>query len=341
MDVLVGGTYQSDVMNQQSLQGYGFQSNAFIENIGSAQTKIISDLVKTEYKYAAVFGRINYQFDHKYILNITGRRDGSSRFGSNNKFANFGALGAAWLFSKEDLFKSFNLKWLSFGKLRASYGSSGSDNIGDYQYRDTFITSSTLIYNGVVGLSPSRLFNPDFSWEKTLKLETALELGFFNNRLNLTAAYYRNRSSNQLVGYQLPAITGFTSVLANLDATVQNTGLEIELSARPITTNDFKWDTGFNISFPKNKLISFPGLQGSTYANSYVIGEPISIVKLYHLEGINPQTGQYQFTDYNGDGKITSPDDRQVIKNIGIEFFGGLTNSFTYKNWNLSFYSSL
>ncbi|SHF39275.1 SusC/RagA family TonB-linked outer membrane protein [Chryseobacterium sp. OV279] len=337
LDVLAGGTYQSDVTNQESLQGYGFQSNAFIQNIGSAQAKVISDLVKTEYKYAAVFGRINYQFDHKYILNITGRRDGSSRFGTNNRFANFGAVGAAWLFSKEDLFKSLNLKWLSFGKLRGSYGSSGSDNIGDYQYRDTFITSSTLIYNGVVGLSPSRLFNPDFSWEKTIKLETALELGFFNNRFNLTAAWYRNRSSNQLVGYQLPAITGFTSVLANLDATVQNTGLEIELSGKPITTNDFKWDTGFNISFPKNKLISFPGLQGSTYANSYVIGEPVSIVKLYHLEGINPQTGQYQFTDYNGDGKITSPDDRQVIKNIGIEFFGGLNNSFTYKNWNLSF----
>ena len=352
IDALAGGTYQSDVTNQQSLQGYGFQSNAFIQNIGSAQTKIISDLVKTEYKYAAVFGRINYQFDHKYILNITGRRDGSSRFGSNNKFANFGAVGAAWIFSKENFFKNlFNnqeTQWLSFGKLRASYGSSGSDNIGDYQYRDTYITSPTLIYNGTVGLSPSRLFNPDFSWEKTVKLETALELGFFNNRLNLTTAYYRNRSTHQLIGYQLPAITGFTSVLANLDATVQNTGLEIEVSAKPISVinnsnntsniqNYFQWETSFNISFPKNKLISFPGLEGSTYANSYVIGEPISIVKLYHLEGINPQTGQYQFTDYNKDGKITSPDDRQVIKNIGIEFFGGLSNSFTYKNWNLSF----
>ena len=352
VDALAGGTYQNDVTNQQSLQGYGFQSNAFIQNIGSAQTKIISDLVKTEYKYAAVFGRINYQFGHKYILNITGRRDGSSRFGSNNKFANFGAVGAAWIFSKENLFKTlFNnqeTQWFSFGKLRASYGSSGSDNIGDYQYRDTYITSPTLIYNGTVGLSPSRLFNPDFSWEKTVKLETALELGFFDNRLNLTTAWYRNRSTNQLVGYQLPAITGFTSVLANLDATVQNTGLEIEVSAKPIsfinnsnnTSNiqtHFQWETSFNISFPKNKLIDFPGLEGSTYANSYVIGEPISIVKLYHLEGINPQTGQYQFTDYNKDGKITSPDDRQVIKNIGIEFFGGLSNNFTYKNWNLSF----
>ncbi|CAA7390281.1 SusC/RagA family TonB-linked outer membrane protein [Chryseobacterium fistulae] len=347
VDALAGGTYQSDLTNQQSLQGYGFQSNAFLQNIGSAQTKIISDMVKTEYKYAAVFGRINYQFDHKYILNITGRRDGSSRFGPNNKFANFAAVGAAWIFSKESFFEKINSQWLSFGKIRASYGSSGSDNIGDYQYRDTFITSPTLIYNGTVGLSPSRLFNPDFSWEKTVKLETALELGFFNNRLNLTTAWYRNRSSNQLIGYQLPAVTGFTSVLANLNASVQNTGLEFEFSAKPISNvnsnannntrgNNFQWDTSFNISFPKNKLISFPGLEGSTYANSYVIGEPISIVKLYHLEGINPQTGQYQFTDYNGDGKITSPDDRQVIKNIGIEFFGGFNNSFTYKNWNLS-----
>ncbi|AYZ12737.1 SusC/RagA family TonB-linked outer membrane protein [Chryseobacterium arthrosphaerae] len=332
VDVLAGGTYQADLNTQGAIQGYGFTSNAFIDNIAAATTKLISDQIKTEYKYTAVFGRLNYQFDRRYIINITGRRDGSSRFGSNRKFANFGAIGAAWLFSNESFMKE--LSWLSFGKLRGSYGSSGTDNIGNYQYNDTFITS-TLGYNNVTGLVPSKLFNPNFSWEKTVKLEAALEMGFFRDRLNITASHYRNRSSNQLVGYQLPSVTGFTSVLANLDATIQNTGWEFEIAGRPFI-GALKWETSANLSIPRNKLLSFPGLEGSTYANSYAIGQPLNIVKLYHLEGINPQSGQYIFTDYNGDGKISSPDDRQVIKNIGVEFFGGWSNNFSYKNWSLS-----
>jgi TonB-linked SusC/RagA family outer membrane protein len=334
IDVLVGGTFQRETNKQGTMTGIGFESNLFIENIGAAQTKTISVQINIEYKYAAAFGRINYQFRNRYILNVTGRRDGSSRFGPNKRFANSGAIGAAWLFSEETLFKDSS--WLSFGKLRGSFGSAGSDNIGDYQFLDTY-TVSSLIYNATTGLLPSRLYNPDYSWEKTVKFETALELGFFKNRLNFTAAWYRNRSSNQLVGIQLPSITGFTSVLANLPATVENTGLELEITARPLRSENFQWDTGFNISFPRNKLISFPGLEGSTYASQYVIGQPTSIVKVYQFEGINAQTGQYQFTDFNGDGKISSPDDNKVVEKIGVEFFGGWNNTLRYKNWDLSF----
>lgn len=334
LDILIGGTYQRDTNGSGAIQGIGYESNAFINNIGAAQTKVILDHITTEYRYAAFFGRVNYQFDKKYIVNITGRRDGSSRFGSNNKFANFGAVGAAWLFSEENFLKDSS--GLSFGKLRGSLGSSGSDNIGDYQYLNTFATS-TLIYNGTSGLSPTKLFNPDFSWERTVKMEAALELGLFKNRLNMTAAYYRNRSGNQLVGYQLPAVTGFSSVLANLDAVIQNTGFEFELRADLLKSENFSWNSSFNITFPQNKLISFPGLEGSTYANNYIVGEPISIIKMYQLTGVNPATGLYIFTDFNGDGRISSPDDRQIVENIGQRFFGGLSNELRYKNWNLSF----
>ncbi|MBD8084662.1 SusC/RagA family TonB-linked outer membrane protein, partial [Chryseobacterium caseinilyticum] len=332
-DILAGGTYQRDTNSTSAIQGFGFESNLFISNLGAAQTKTVSDAVTTEYRYAAVFGRINYQYAGKYILNLTGRRDGSSRFGPNNRFATFGAAGAAWIFTKENFLKDNRL--VSFGKLRASYGSSGSDNIGENQYLNTYITS-TLIYNGVVGLLPSRLYNPDFSWEKTLKFETALELGLFKNRLNLTAAYYSNRSSNQLLGYQLSAVTGFTSVLANLGATVRNRGWEFDLKGDLIQNGSFSWDAGFNITFPENRLLSFPGLEGSSYANTYVVGQPVNIIKLYQLNGINPATGQYIFTDFNGDGKISSPDDRQVIRNLGQKFYGGFTSDLRYRNWNLS-----
>ncbi|MGG1922130.1 SusC/RagA family TonB-linked outer membrane protein [Chryseobacterium sp. NRRL B-14798] len=334
LDVLVGTTFQRDTGNQGSMIGIGFESNAFIENIGAARTRIITDQIKTEYRYAAFFGRVNYQYAGRYILNMTGRRDGSSRFGPSNKFANFGAVGAAWIFSQEGFLK--NKKWLSFGKLRSSYGTTGSDNIGDYGYLDTYDLSEYL-YNNTAGLNPSRLYNPDYSWEKTTKLEAALELGFLKNRINLTTAWYRNRSSSQLVGYQLPSITGFPSVLANLDAVVENSGWELELSGRPVSGGAFQWESNVNISFPKNKLVSFPGLAGSTYANTYVIGQPITSVKVYQYEGIDPATGLYRFKDFNGDGRITAPDDRQAVENIGVRYFGGWNNTLRFKNWNLSF----
>lgn len=334
LDVLAGATYQQEVNRQFSIQGFGFTSDVFIENLSAAQLKILSDDVRTTYRYAAVYGRINYQFNDRYILNITGRRDGSSRFGPNNRFADFGAVGAAWIFSKEDLLQ--DVKWLSFGKLRASYGSVGSDNIGDYQYLDTY-TISPLAYDGIPGLLPSRLYNPDYSWEKTTKAEIALELGLFENRVNLSSAYYRSRSSNQLVGYQLPAITGFTSILANLPATVENTGLEMEVSARPLKAGDVQWNTGLNISFPRNRLISFPDLDGSSYGNRYVIGMPVNIVKVFQYQGVNPQTGLYDFKDFNGDGSISAPDDSQVAEDIGVKYFGGWNNQFQYKNWDFSF----
>lgn len=334
LDILVGGTFQNENNSYGSMSGTGFESNALIHNISAAKTKTIEDQYNTQYRYVAFFGRVNYQLDKKYILNITGRRDGSSRFGPNKKFANFGAVGAAWLFSEENFLK--NSSWLSFGKLRGSFGTTGSDNIGDYGYLDTYTVSSS-IYDGVTGLLPSRLFNPDFSWEKTKKLEAAIEVGLFRNKVNINTAWYRNRSSNQLVGYQLPTMTGFSSVLANLDATVQNTGWEFELNARPFSKGKFQWETSFNITFPKNKLISFPGLEGSTYSNTYVIGQPTSIVKLFNLEGIDPKTGTYIFTDYNGDGKISSVDDAKIVENIGVNFFGGLSSSLHYENWDFSF----
>src|SRR5690606_24845032 len=127
----------------------------------------------------------NYQFQNKYIVNLTGRRDGSSRFGPNKQFANFGAIGAAWIFSKENFLKGKS--WFSFGKLRGRFGVTGSDLIGDYQFLDSYQVSSYQ-YAGSSGLYPSRLFNPNFSWEKTQKLEFAAELGFLKNRLNLVVS---------------------------------------------------------------------------------------------------------------------------------------------------------
>ena len=334
LDVLFGGTLQQTQRTALNVMGYGFESNALITNLAAAANVTITGDNRVEYHYAAVFGRVNYQYKSRYLLNLTGRRDGSSRFGVNQRFASFGAIGGGWLFSEENFLKGN--PWLSFGKLRGSYGITGSDLIGDYQYLDTYTVSNTL-YGGNTTLYPSRLYNPYFSWEKTTKLEAALELGFLKDRLQLSAAWYRNRSGNQLVGIPLPGTTGFSSIQANLPAKLENKGLELELNTTPIQTGKFNWTSNFNISFPENKLLSFPRLEGSTYSSQYVVGYPTSIVKVYNYEGIDPKTGLYMFTDYNKDGKITSPDDNQVIEKVAVRYFGGWSNRFTYKQWEFSF----
>ncbi|MBN1183700.1 MAG: SusC/RagA family TonB-linked outer membrane protein [Bacteroidales bacterium] len=333
--VLAGSTFQKLTSTQLVNQGYGFSSNSLIENLAAANEIYIYADNKTAYKYNAVFGRINFSYKERYILNLTGRRDGSSRFGPGRQFANFGAVGFAWLFSDEEFVKNA-IPFLSFGKLRGSYGTSGSDQIGDYQYIDTYTVSGNT-YGGVSVIEPSRLFNPIFGWETNKKLEFGLETGFFNARFYFTASWYRNRSSGQLVGIPLPGTTGFSSIQANLNATVENTGWELTFRSMNLQQRNFSWNTTFNISFPRNKLVSFPGLEGSTYANTYVVGKPLNIKKVYSYQGLDPETGLYTFKDYNDDGALTREDDREMTEDMNPEFFGGIQNSFKIGRFQLDF----
>jgi hypothetical protein len=289
---------------------------------------------ETQYKYQAIFARVNYNWQQRYIVNLTARRDGSSRFGPGNQFANFSAIGAAWLFSNENFLK--NTSWFSFGKIRMSYGTTGNDQIGDYQFLNTYTTSG-VSYNGTVGLQPSRLFNPDFGWEINKKLEFAIEVGFFNDRIFTTASWYQNRSSNQLVGIPLPGTTGFSTLQANLDATVENKGLEFTLRTINFNQTAFKWSTNFNLSFAKNKLLHFPNLESSSYNQQYRIGKPLNIALLYLYKGINPQSGVYEFEDVNQDGIISFPEDKQSIADLNPKYYGGIQNQLSYKRWNFDF----
>lgn len=335
MDFLTGATFQNRKNYSLGELAIGFPSNSQIHNPEAASSLRVTSYDNSMYRYQAIFGRFNFNFHDRYILNLTGRRDGSSRFGPSNKFANFGAIGAAWLFTEESWLKN-GLPFLSFGKIRGSYGTSGSDQIGDYQYLDTYSTSGGL-YGGNIGLTPSRLFNPNFGWETNKKLEMALETGFFNDRLFLTVAWYKNRSSNQLVGIPLPTTTGFTSIQANLKATVENRGWEFTLRNVNLDQKDWHWTTNVNLTIPKNELLSFPDLEGSTYRNRLVIGKPLNIDKVYHYTGIDNATGLYEFEDYNGDGMISSPEDKQYIQDLNPVFFGGLQNQITFKQIQFDF----
>lgn len=335
LSVLVGTTFQNQTSELLVLNGRGFPNNELIRNLSAAKTLEVRQDGDNEYNYQAFFGRLNLNWNDKYILNLTGRRDGSSRFGPGKQFGNFGAVGLAWLFSEELFFKENSV--LSFGKLRGSFGTTGSDNIGDYNFLDTYNVNG-VDYNGVNAIEPTGIFNPLFGWEVNKKLEVALELGFFNDRILLNSSWYQNRSSNQLIGIPLAATTGFASLTGNFDATVENTGLEFDLRTTNFKGANFQWSTSFNISVPKNRLVKFPGLETSAFANRYIVGQPLTIIQLFKSLGVNPDTGLYEFEDYNGDDIISRLEDSKFIEDFSPKLFGGLGNNFSYKNISLDLF---
>jgi len=335
LDVLAGGTWQSNVNNATTTFASGYTSDNLLQSL-SAAGDITAQNYYTLYHYEAQFARINYNWQDKYIINLTGRRDGSSRFGPGNQFADFGAAGAAWLFSNEN-FISDNLPFLSYGKLRGSYGITGNDQIGDYKYLDSYSTLPKNPYQGIAGLYLTQLSNPTFGWEINRKLDVEIDLGFLKDRILFTADYYRNRSSNQLITYNLPIQTGFYGIEENFPAVVQNKGIEFTLNTKNITSASFSWNTSLNLSIPKNTLLSFPNIQNSSYYQTLVVGQPLDVIYKYHMTGVNPQTGVYQYQDVNNDGNLDA-NDYKLEGNLDPKFYGGFRNTFNYKNFQLDFF---
>lgn len=336
LQLLLGTTFQSGEVDGNNIVASGFTSDAALANLSAASGfSILNNYAKTNFE--SVYSRVNYNYDDKYIINLNGRRDASSRFAGGNQFGNFGSIGAAWIFTNEGLLKD-HLKFLSSGKIRASYGLVGGDGLGDYQYLSSF-SSGTDSYQDSPVFKLNRLANDQFSWTTNKKAEAALALGFLNGRINTDMAYYRNRSGNQLVSYPLPATAGFSSVVANLPATVQNSGWELTLSSENIVTQNFRWSSNFNISQNKNKLLEFPDLENSAYRGLYAIGRSINSLGMRHYTGVDPATGYYTFADTNGDGTVDQfGNTDNIYKDNTPSYFGGLTNNFQYKNFQLSFF---
>lgn len=335
IDFLVGSTLQRTSGIGQTIHGSGFISDQTMESLLNAQNITIENDVYNKYSYNALFGKLNLNIDDTYILNFSARRDGSSRFGTNNLFHNFAAAGAAWIFSNENLVKD-NLKFLSFGKIRLSYGTSGNDQIPDYSTLSLF-QAAPGTYQDAKGVYVNSLANPYLQWEETTKISFGLDLGFFNDRLLLNGNYARNRSSNQLLGYSLPAMTGFSSITSNFPAKIQNTSLEFSLNSTNIKRQRFHWTTNLNVTIGRNKLLEFPNLSQSSYANTLIIGQPISIQRLYKFHGVDPSTGEYTFLDKSGN-ITTSPNystDQISFFDNTPRFYGGFQNSLTFGNLTL------
>jgi TonB-linked SusC/RagA family outer membrane protein len=336
LEALVGTTFQQTNSNGYSLLGLGFNSDLVMHDINSAATIIPAGSVASIYKYNALFGRLSYNWEDKYLLNMTIRRDGSSRFGSANQFHDFEAVGIAWVFSKE-AFVQKNLGFISFGKFRASYGTTGNDQIGDYKYLSLYTpTGYQVPYQNVTTLSPNGLSNPYLQWEETKKLDFGMDLGILKDRVLLNVNYFENRSSNQLLPYSLPLLTGFNQITENFPATVQNTGWEFSLKTTNVKTKTFNWSTSINLTLPQNRLIAFPNLATSSYASLLVVGKPITIVKEFHYLGVNDTTGVFQFASKGG--PTSNPiygTDNTVIINTSPSYYGGFQNSFAYRGLEL------
>ncbi|MES2458869.1 MAG: SusC/RagA family TonB-linked outer membrane protein [Bacteroidota bacterium] len=330
-DVLLGSTFQKNQQATETIFGAGFTSDLLLDNITSAPIKV-AEASSSQYKYNSIFARVNYNYESKYIINVTGRRDGSSRFGPGKQFANFGAIGTSWIFTNEKGVARI-LPFLSFGKIRASYGITGSDLIPNYGYLEAYTASNPYIDGS--GLYPIRISNPDYSWETNKKLEVSLDLGFVKDRLLISSSWYRNRSSNQLVGYTLPDITGFPSIQYNLPAKVQNSGWEFEINTTNISNNKFQWKTSLNLTIPKNILLDYPNIQGSSYTNTYTVGESLFTPRRYHYLGVDNETGLYTVEDKDGNGTINTLDRVAANKSLTNHFYGGFQNSFTYKNFSI------
>ena len=335
LDVLLGGSIQRSLRKGSLVKATDFSNEELMESMGAAGKFEYTRSLYSEYKYASAFGRVNFTLRKKYLFTGTVRRDGSSRFGQGSRYGNFGSLGAGWIFSEEPFMKK-NLPFISYGKVRASYGVTGNDQISDYQYLSSYRTGTT--YQNIPGLSPSIIANALYSWESNHKLEAALEMGAINDRLLFTVSYYRNRSSNQLVGFPLPYQTGFSSFQSNLPALIQNSGVELEFRAELIRRKSIQLGITFNLSRPKNKLVSYPELEASSYANTFVIGEDINVVKGYRFLGVDPQTGLASYDDINKDGKISQPGDFIVIGKTTPDYYGGFGQQLDWKSFSLDLF---
>jgi TonB-linked SusC/RagA family outer membrane protein len=338
--ILLGTTVQQRESIGESVLATGFTSDLLIKDIRSAAKLTVdpfSSGVNSLYKYNAAFGRLNYNIEDKYILNLTARRDGTSRFGPDNRFHNFGAVGAGWVFSKEKFFEK-NAFFLSFGKLRVSYGSTGSDQVGDYTYLDLYNSLGVgNPYQGTVGTQPDRLYTPDLAWEETRKLEAGMELGFFNDRIIASASFYRNHSGNQLMNYTLPSITGFISITKNLDALVQNKGCELELRTNNLDKKNIRWSTAINLTINKNKLLYVADGVSDFFKRK--VGYPLTSIFVYKYLGVDFITGLYEVADQHGSATST-PDpvmDATVPIDLAPKFYGGVSNTINYKSVQLDF----
>ena len=317
---------------------------------GATQTaKSYTDLYKT----VSQMGRLNYSYDSRYLFTFTVRRDGSSVFGSDNKYGTFPSIALGWNIANEKFMEKVD--WLNNLKLRLSYGKAGNEAIGVYETLAKMSNAAlTMDGQSATALYPSsRMGNSGLGWETTKTFNIGIDFGILNNRINGNIDFYTSKTTDLLLQRNLPKISGYSNVYMNMGETA-NKGLEITINSKNIVTKDFTWGTSLVWSWNKNEIKDLYGDKQDDLGNRWFIGEPISVIYDYVMEGIwqkdeiergdhlnhdpQAQPGDVKLADLNGDGKITPEDDKKIQGQTTPKWIGGMTNTFTYKNLSLSIF---
>jgi len=335
INALVGNTVNTVLNESTSASGTGFAANS-LRSVSVAATRSGS-ASRAESKLVSFFSKMSYTFDGKYTIDGSIRADASSKFGTNNRWGYFPSGGVAWRLSQEEFIK--NLNFFDELKIRASLGLSGNQNgIGAYAAQGLW--SSGANYLEQPGTAPTQLANPDLTWETTRQFNVGAEFGIFKNRLSIIADYYNKYTYDLLLNVPVPYRSGFASYLQNYGA-VRNKGFELGINSTNIETDAFQWTTNFNISFNNNKIEKLASdiSLGASGRNISILrqGYSTNSFQLYKQLYVDSQTGNAVYEDVNGDGLITSAD-RQIVGNALPKYTGGLTNNFTFKGFDLSFF---
>jgi TonB-dependent starch-binding outer membrane protein SusC len=336
IDARVGYEYRQENNSSITSNGQGFPTFQFT-SLQNAATPVSVGEFFTGFRRNAVFGDLNYNYNSKYILGVVGRYDGSSRFGSGNQYGLFYGVKGAWNIDRENFLA--NSRTISALRLRLSYGSTGNDQIGNFDALGLY--GGGGIYNGGAGISYSQLANPDLKWETTTLSNIGLDLGLFNNRANITVEVYNKQTKDVLLNLPLQSTTGFTTIAYNVGKT-ENRGIELELKGDIIQakkTGGFNWNVNFNFAYNAQKVKSlFGGNQILPGDPTIRVGEPFNIAFQQKYAGVNPATGRAMWLDTFGNlTYLVQPRDRVVIgPTLLAPYYGGLTNTFTYKGVSLN-----
>lgn len=350
LNVVAGFTAEKSTYKQLSAGATEFPTD-YVHYL-SAGTINTGTHSKTETAMVSLLARANYVYDNKYMLTATVRRDGSSRFGSNHKWGTFPSASVGYRISEESFMK--NLRALSDLKIRASYGVAGNNNIGDYRQIALLGVSNYVNANKILpGLVSNTLANNDLTWEKSKQTDIGVDLGLFNNRVSIVADWYYNLKTDLLLNVNLPIASGFGSSMQNVGE-IENKGFEFALNTVNIDTENFSWNTVFNISTNKNTVKKLATENGRIISDKYIteVGQSISSFYLMHVVGVfkdeedvkkgpiyapNTQPGDLKFEDVDGNGKITTAD-KTIVGSPFPDFTWGLTNNFRWKNLSLSIF---
>jgi TonB-dependent starch-binding outer membrane protein SusC len=334
IEVVAGMSFQESHTDYSDLTAQQFPSNAFKEITSAA--KITAGVTEeTAFSFLSYFARANYKFKNRYLLGVSGRIDGSSRFGKDNRYGFFPAVSAGWVLSEEGFLSDNSL--IEFLKLRASFGVTGNAEIGNFDSRGLY---NGVGYAGVPGQSPLRLENPDLGWEQTKQTDIGIDFGLFNNRISGELDYYVKNTTDLLLNVNLPGHSGFRTQTRNIGE-LENKGFEIVLNTANLV-GELKWNTSFNFSKNKNKITNLQDqvIQGD-FLSRAVEGEPIGIFYGPKYAGVDPDNGDALYWAKDTDGTLIKTNDYNSAELMKVgdpnpDFMLGFTNSFSYKGIDLS-----